>query len=187
MENNEPPLLPASYPRPAGQARTLLQVSHTFRAEDEPRLLAIVGRLTLRLPFLIILAAVTPLFLLGGIAIATEELLPGALVALVGIGLVVRVVMEFQLRSMLKRKFQEAIRSSPSCSWVIDDEGLASTDGKEKMKWSSFSHALFCPEGLVLTGGAFTWIPKEAFANAEHLRALRPVLLKHRVRCEESA
>jgi hypothetical protein len=184
MEKSEPPLLEASDSR---SAATRLVASYTFRAEDERRLFNIVGRVTMRLPFLFVLAAVAPLFLVFGIAVATEELLEGIFVALVGLGVAIRVVVEFRLRSAIKRQFRESIGSSPSCSWVIDDDGIASMDRTYLLRWSSFSNALFCPEGLVLSGGAFFWMPKEAFSKAEDFQALRPIILKHRIRCEERA
>lgn len=164
-----------------------MTLSYTFHPEDEQRLLQIAGRLTMRMPFLIVLAAVAPLFIFAGIAVATEEVLPGILVAVIGIGLGFQVIAQFRARTLIVQRFRESIGSSFPCSWVLDDAGISSADQKEKIAWSLFSQALICPEGLVLTGNAFAWIPQEAFTGSEDLPSVRKLLLKHRIRYEERA
>lgn len=164
-----------------------MTLSYTFRPEDELRLLRIVGRVTMRMPFLIVLVIVAPVFLFMGIALATEEVLPGVLTVLVGIGVAFQAVVQFRSRALIIRRFRASVGASITCSWLLDDGGITSVDQKEKMPWSSFSQAFICPEGLVLTGNAFAWIPKEAFAGGVDLPAVRQLLLKHRIRYEERA
>lgn len=162
-----------------------MTLSYTFRPEDEARLLRIVDRLTMRMPFLIAFAAVTPLFIFAGIALATEELVPGILIFLVGIGGVVRVAVHLHLRASIKRRFRNAVCSSSACPWILDESGIASADSKEKMLWSSFSHARLCSEGLIFTGGAFAWIPREALQGDVDMAFIRELMLKNGIRCEE--
>ena len=162
-----------------------MTLCYTFRPDDEKRLLRIVDRLTMRMPFLIAFALVTPLFIFVGIALATEELVPGILFFLVGIGGVVRVALHLQLRASIKRRFRNAVRSSSACSWILEEDGIASVDQKEKMLWSSFSQARLCPEGLIFTGGAFAWIPREALQGDVDMAFIRQLIIENGIRYEE--
>lgn len=164
-----------------------ITLSYTFRPEDEQRLLRIASRLTMRMPFLVAFAVTTPLFIFAGIALATEELVPGLLFLLVGVGGMIRVVQHLRLRALIQRRFREAVRSSPSCSWVLEETGITSADQKERMLWSSFSQALMCPEGLVFSGSAFAWIPREALPDSATMPIVRQLVLKNRIRYEERA
>ena len=44
-----------------------------------------------------------------------------------------------------------------------------------------------CPEGLVLTGSAFAWIPNEALPESKDLPLIRQLILKHGIPYEERA
>ena len=67
----------------------------------------------------------------------------------------------------------------------MEEDGIASVDQKEKMLWSSFSQARLCPEGLIFTGGAFAWIPREAIQGDADVAFIRQLIIKSGIHYEE--
>ncbi len=164
-----------------------MTLNYTFRPEDERRLLRIFRGVTIRGLFVVLLGVISPLFVALGIMIAQQEFLYGAFVALIGLGMLCRIILQLRFESKVRSAFRTAVGRSVACAWVLDDDGISSMTGEEKMKWSSFKKATLCSEGFVLSDGDFAWIPKEAIRAPEHVQALRELVLKHGLRLEERA